>query len=44
VFGRKLKGEQLKVILASIVLAVTVKMVFELTLPPALFLAQAGGH
>jgi uncharacterized membrane protein YfcA len=44
VFGRKLKGEQLKVILASIVLAVTVKMVFELTLPPALLLAQAGGH
>ena len=44
VFGRKLKGEQLKVILASIVLAVTVKMVFELTLPPSLLLAQAGGH
>ena len=44
VFGRKLKGEQLKVILASIVLAVTVKMVFDLTLPPALLLAQAGGH
>lgn len=44
VFGRKLKGEQLKVILASIVLAVTVKMVFDLTLPPALMLAQAGGH
>lgn len=44
VFGRKLKGEQLKVILASIVLAVTVKMVFELTLPPALLLAQSGGH
>jgi uncharacterized membrane protein YfcA len=44
VFGRKLKGEQLKVILASIVLAVTVKMIFELTLPPALLLAQAGGH
>lgn len=44
VFGRKLKGEQLKVILASIVLAVTVKMVFELTMAPSLLLAQAGGH
>jgi len=44
VFGRKLKGEQLKVILASIVLAVTVKMVFDLTLTPELLLAQAGGH
>ncbi len=44
VFGRKLKGEQLKVILAVIVLAVTVKIVFELTLSPSLLLGQAGGH
>jgi hypothetical protein len=44
VFGRKLKGEQLKVILASIVLAVTVKMVFELTMAPSILLAQTGGH
>ena len=44
VFGRKLKGEQLKVILASIVLAVTIKIVFDLTLTPSLLLAQAGGH
>lgn len=44
VFGRKLKGEQLKVILASIVLAVTVKIVFELTLTPSLLLAAVGGH
>ncbi|MFZ5996962.1 MAG: sulfite exporter TauE/SafE family protein [Nitrospirota bacterium] len=44
VFGRKLKGEQLKVILAVIVLAVTVKIIFELTLTPSLFIAQAGGH
>ncbi|MBI5057408.1 MAG: sulfite exporter TauE/SafE family protein [Nitrospirae bacterium] len=44
VFGRKLKGEQLKVILAVIVLAVTVKIVFELTLTPALLISQAGGH
>lgn len=44
VFGRKLKGEQLKIILAVIVLAVTVKIVFELTLTPSLLLAQGGGH
>lgn len=44
VFGRKLKGEQLKVFLAIIVLVVTVKIVFDLTLTPSQFLAQAGGH
>jgi len=44
VFGRKLKGEQLKIILAVIVLVVTVKIVFELTLTPALLISQAGGH
>jgi hypothetical protein len=44
VFGRKLKGEQLKVVLAGIVLAVTVKIIFDLTLSPSLLLAQAGGH
>ena len=44
VFGRKLKGEQLKILLAIIVLVVTVKIVFELTLSPALLLSQAGGH
>ncbi len=44
VFGRKLKADQLKVILAVIVLVVTVKIVFELTLSPSLFLAQSGGH
>ena len=44
VFGRKLKGEQLKIILAVIVLVVTVKIVFELTLTPSLLLSQAGGH
>ncbi len=44
VFGRKLKGEQLKVILAVIVLAVTVKIVFDLTLTPSLLLGQSGGH
>lgn len=44
VFGRKLKGEQLKILLAGIVLIVTVKMIFDLTLSPSLLLAQAGGH
>ncbi len=44
VFGRKLKAEQLKILLAGIVLAVTVKIVFELTLAPSLLLSQAGGH
>lgn len=44
VFGRKMKGEQLKIILAVIVLAVTVKIIFELTLTPSLLLSQAGGH
>ncbi|MEW6328137.1 MAG: sulfite exporter TauE/SafE family protein [Thermodesulfobacteriota bacterium] len=44
IFGRKLKAEQLKVILAAIVLVVTVKIIFELTLTPSLLLGQAGGH
>jgi hypothetical protein len=42
--GRKLKADQLKILLSVIVLAVTVKIVFELTLTPALLIAQAGGH
>jgi uncharacterized membrane protein YfcA len=44
VFGRKLKADQLKVILAGIVLLVTVKIVFDLTLSPSLLLGQGGGH
>jgi uncharacterized membrane protein YfcA len=44
VFGRKLKAEQLKILLAVIVLIVTVKLVFDITLTPSLLLAQAGGH
>lgn len=44
VFGRKLKGDQLKIILAVIVLAVTVKIIFELTLSPSLLLSMGGGH
>jgi uncharacterized membrane protein YfcA len=44
VFGRKLKGEQLKVLLAGIVLIVTVKIIFELTMTPSLLVSQMGGH
>ena len=44
VFGRKLKGDQLKIILAVIVLVVTAKIVLELTLTPSLLLGQGGGH
>ena len=44
VMGRKLKGEQLKILLASIVLVVTIKIVFDLTLTPSLLLSQVGGH
>lgn len=43
-FGKKLKAEQLKILLASIVLAVTIKIVFEITLSPSLLLSQVGGH
>lgn len=44
VLGRRLKGEQLKILLASIVLAVTVKIILELTLTPSLLISQVGGH
>lgn len=44
VLGRKLKGDQLKVVLAAVVLVVTVKIIFELTLTPSILLSQAGGH
>lgn len=43
-FGRKLKGEQLRIMLAAIVLVVTVKIVLDLTTTPALMLAAKGGH
>ena len=44
VFGRKLQGEQLKILLAAIVLIVTVKIVLDLTMTPHLLLSVAGGH
>ncbi|GAB4544597.1 MAG: sulfite exporter TauE/SafE family protein [Thermodesulfovibrionia bacterium] len=43
-FGKKLKGEQLRILLACIVLAVTIKIILELTLTPSLLIAQTGGH
>jgi hypothetical protein len=42
--GRKLQGDQLKILLAILVLAVTVKIVLELVLEPSILLAYAGGH
>ena len=44
ILGRKLKADQLKILLAIIVLVVTVKIITDLTLSPSLLLAQAGGH
>ena len=42
--GKKLHGDQLKILLAIIVLAVTVKIILELVLEPTLLLAYKGGH
>jgi uncharacterized protein len=42
--GRKLKADQLKILLAAIALIVTVKMIFGLTLTPSLLLGMGGGH
>ena len=44
IFGRKLKADQLKILLAVVVLLVTVKIISELTLSPSLLLSQGGGH
>jgi len=44
ILGKKLHGEQLKILLAIIVLVVTVKIIFDLTLTPDLLLSQGGGH
>jgi len=44
VLGKKLHGDQLKILLAIIVLAVTVKIILELVLEPSLLLAYSGGH
>lgn len=42
--GRKLHGDQLKILLASIVLVVCVKMLLGLLLPPDILVAVKGGH
>ncbi len=42
--GKKLKGDQLKILLAMLVLGVTIKMILGLVLEPSLLLAHAGGH
>jgi uncharacterized membrane protein YfcA len=42
--SRKLKGDQLKILLASLVLLVMVKMLFDLLLPPGVLFSKMGGH
>lgn len=44
VLGKKLHGDQLKILLSIIVLAVTVKIVMELVMEPSILLSYAGGH
>ena len=43
-FGKKLGGEQLKILLASLVLIVMFKMLFDLLVQPDVLLAYMGGH
>ncbi len=42
--SRRLKGEQLKILLASLVLLVMLKMLFDLLLPPGVLFSRMGGH
>lgn len=42
--GRKLHGDQLKILLSIIVLGVTIKLVFDLVFQPANLLSYGGGH
>ena len=42
--GRKLHGDQLKILLAAIVLVVTVKILLDLLLEPSSLLSLKGGH
>ncbi len=44
IFGKRLKGDQLKILLAIIVLAVTVKMLLSLVMKPDILLSYKGGH
>jgi len=42
--SRKIAGDQLKILLATLVLLVMVKMLFDLLLPPGIMLSYKGGH
>jgi uncharacterized protein len=42
--SRRLKGDQLKIILASVVLLVMIQMLMDLIIPPHVMLAYKGGH
>jgi len=42
--GKKLQGDQLKILLASLVIIVCVKMLLGLLLPPDILVAVKGGH
>jgi uncharacterized membrane protein YfcA len=42
--ARLLRGDQLKIVLATVVLAVTAKMAYRLVVAPANLLSYAGGH
>ncbi|HYA42312.1 MAG TPA: sulfite exporter TauE/SafE family protein [Syntrophobacteraceae bacterium] len=42
--GKKLRGDQLKILLASLVLVVMAKMLYELLARPEVLLAYVGGH
>jgi len=42
--GKKLKGDQLKILLASLVLLVCGKMLMQLLLEPSVLVSMAGGH
>jgi len=44
IIGKKIKGEQLRILMAILVLIVTVKIVLELITPPSILLSSAGGH
>jgi len=44
ILGKKLHGDQLKILLAIIVLAVTAKIILELVTEPSMLLAMKGGH
>jgi uncharacterized membrane protein YfcA len=42
--SKRLQGDQLKIFLASLVLLVMVKMLFDLLITPHIMLAYKGGH